>query len=151
MRNLALGRRAVVRVRVTPVTAPLSTSRTAVAAVLVCLVSCSKRPTPPDVAGAPAPAPAPTPAPSTLHPSCPPDMVLVDGDYCTELELTCKKSWYANWNDKTICEKFVPPSKCTGKLVHKRFCIDEYEYPNKKGERPRVMFKFHEAQELCAA
>jgi len=83
--------------------------------------------------------------------ACPSGMALVDGDYCTDLELACKKSWYANWNDKTICEKFVPPSKCVGTQVHKRFCIDEYEYPNKKGERPRVMFKFHEAQQLCAA
>ena len=83
--------------------------------------------------------------------ACPSGMALVDGDYCTDVELTCKKSWYANWNDKTICEKFVPPSRCVGSLVHKRFCIDEYEYPNKKGERPRVMFKFHEAQQLCAA
>ena len=83
--------------------------------------------------------------------ACPSGMALVDGDYCTDLELTCKKSWYANWNDKTICEKFVPPSRCVGAQAHKRFCIDEYEYPNKKGERPRVMFKFHEAQRLCAA
>ena len=46
--------------------------------------------------------------------SCPSGMLLVDGDYCTELELTCKKSWYAKWNDKTICEEFEQPSKCTG-------------------------------------
>jgi sulfatase modifying factor 1 len=78
-------------------------------------------------------------------------MLLIDGDYCTELELSCKKSWYAKWNDKTICEEFEQPSKCVGKLVHKRFCIDEYEYPNKKGERPLVMFKFPRAQQLCSA
>jgi sulfatase modifying factor 1 len=78
-------------------------------------------------------------------------MLLVDGDYCTDLELTCKKSWYAKWNDKTICTEFDEPSKCTGNKVHKRFCVDEYEYPNKKGERPRVMFNFPQAQRLCAA
>jgi formylglycine-generating enzyme required for sulfatase activity len=78
-------------------------------------------------------------------------MLLVDGDYCTELSLTCKKSWYAKWNDKTICEEFESPSKCTGRKAHKRFCIDEYEYPNKKGERPRVMFQFFQGQRLCAA
>src|SRR5690242_10762897 len=70
--------------------------------------------------------------------ACPAGMILIDGDYCTSLELSCKKSWYAKWNDKTICEEFEEPSKCTGKTVHKRFCIDTYEYPNKKGERPRV-------------
>jgi len=83
--------------------------------------------------------------------ACPAGMVLVDGDYCTELELTCKKSWYAKWNDKTICEEFEQPSRCTGSKVHKRFCIDTYEYPNRKGERPQVNFKFPEAQRLCAA
>ena len=98
------------------------------------------------------------PAPSSSAPaedagpsSCPAGMVLVDGDYCTALELTCKKSWYAKWNDKTICEEFEQPSKCTGQKVHKRFCVDTYEYPNKKGERPRVMFNFPQAQHLCAA
>ena len=85
--------------------------------------------------------------------ACPAGMVLVDGDYCTELDIRCKegKSWYAKWNDKTICTEFEEPTKCTGKRVHKRFCIDEYEYPNKKGERPRVMFNFPQAQHLCAA
>jgi formylglycine-generating enzyme len=79
-------------------------------------------------------------------------MVLVDGDYCTELELSCKqgKSWYAKWNGK-ICTEFDEPSKCTGKKVHELFCIDEYEFPNRKGERPRVMFNFPQAQDLCAA
>jgi hypothetical protein len=86
-------------------------------------------------------------------PACPGGMVLVDGDYCSRLELACKKdqSWYANWNDKTICNEFEEPSTCVGSKVHKRFCIDAYEYPNRKGERPRVMFKFGEAQHLCAA
>jgi sulfatase modifying factor 1 len=83
--------------------------------------------------------------------SCPAGMVLVDGDYCTELELTCRKSWYAKWNDKTICEEFEQPSKCGGQKVRKRFCIDTYEYPNKKGERPQVMNNFPQAQHLCAA
>ncbi|MGH7438022.1 MAG: SUMF1/EgtB/PvdO family nonheme iron enzyme, partial [Polyangiaceae bacterium] len=83
--------------------------------------------------------------------ACPAGMALVDGDYCTELELTCKKSWYAKWNDKTICDAFEEPSKCDGRRVHKRFCMDLYEYPNKKGERPQVMFKFGAAQHLCAA
>lgn len=85
--------------------------------------------------------------------ACPGGMVLVDGDYCTELELKCEQdaSWYAEWNDKTICEQFEQPSRCTGKKVHKRYCIDQFEYPNHKGERPRVDFNFFQAQHLCAA
>ncbi len=85
--------------------------------------------------------------------ACPEGMVLVDGDFCTRLELACKKdkSWYANWNDKTICEEFESPSRCTGQRLHKRFCVDRYEYPNKSGERPQVMFTFRQAERLCAA
>src|SRR5579862_10028758 len=49
--------------------------------------------------------------------ACPSGMALVDGDYCTSLELTCKKSWYAKWNDKTICDEFEKPSKCDGRHV----------------------------------
>jgi hypothetical protein len=90
-------------------------------------------------------------APSDAAPACPTGMLLVDGDYCTQLELRCAKSWYAKWNDKTICERFEEPSTCTGHKVKKRFCIDTYEYPNKKGERPRVMFNFPQAQHLCEA
>ena len=77
-------------------------------------------------------------------------MALVDGEYCSELELACKKSWYAKWNDKTICKRFKEPSKCTGQKVKKRYCIDKYEYPNKEGVRPTVMNDFYMAQALCA-
>jgi hypothetical protein len=153
--------------------------RTFAAVLAVCLLACSKAPPPaaqdagaplasasastapatttsaptaPPDAGAPVASDAATPAAEDAGPSaCPAGMILVDGDYCTELSLTCKKSWYAKWNDKTICEEFESPSVCTGKKVHKRFCIDEYEYPNKKGERPKVMFNFPAAQHLCAA
>jgi hypothetical protein len=82
--------------------------------------------------------------------ACPDGMLLVDGDYCTQLALSCKKSWYAKWNDKTVCEEFESPSVCRGSKIHKRFCIDAYEYPNKKGVRPQVMFNFPQAQHLCA-
>ena len=81
---------------------------------------------------------------------CPDDMVLVEGDYCTELEATCLKSTYAPQNKKTICWDFKEPTVCTGAKEHKRFCIDRYEYPNKKGELPRVMVNFPQAQQLCA-
>jgi formylglycine-generating enzyme len=88
-------------------------------------------------------------APSAT-PACPDGMVLVDGDYCTNLEARCLRSTYAPQNKKTICWEFAEPTKCIGQKEHKRFCIDTYEYPNKKGERPRVMNNFPQAQHLCA-
>lgn len=84
--------------------------------------------------------------------ACPEGMALVDGDYCSAVEQRCKegKSWYAKWNDKTICLEFEAPSKCVGTKEHKRFCMDRYEYPNRAGVRPTVMNDFPMAQRLCA-
>jgi len=83
--------------------------------------------------------------------ACPPDMKLVEGDYCSEVEHVCKKSWYDEANKKTVCEEFEPTSKCVGEKVKKRYCIDTYDWPNQKGERPEVMNRFHQAEIKCAA
>ena len=83
--------------------------------------------------------------------ACPPDMKLVQGEYCTEVEQTCLRSWYDKSNRKTICELFETPARCIGERVKKRFCIDTYEWPNVKGERPEVMNIFYQAQVKCAA
>ncbi|MFO0617084.1 MAG: SUMF1/EgtB/PvdO family nonheme iron enzyme [Polyangiaceae bacterium] len=83
--------------------------------------------------------------------ACPAGMILIDGDYCTDLQLTCKKSHYAAANKKTVCEEFAEESTCTGEKEHRRYCIDTYEYPNQKGANPEVMNDFHGAQKKCAA
>ncbi len=83
--------------------------------------------------------------------ACGAGMVLVEGDYCTKVKQTCKKSWYAKWNKKKVCEDFEPKSTCIGSRVKKRFCIDKYSWPNKAGERPEVMNTFYQAQVKCAA
>lgn len=94
---------------------------------------------------------APEPqAPAAQSSACPADMALVDGDYCTEVETKCLRSSYAPQNKKTICHEFQSPSQCVGKKEKRRYCIDKYEYPNKKGERPLVMMNFPQAQKLCA-
>jgi sulfatase modifying factor 1 len=90
---------------------------------------------------------APPPGPA----ACPAGMVLIDGDYCTDVETKCLRSSYAPQNKKTICHEFQAPSVCVGSKEHKRYCVDTYEYPNKKGERPEVMNDFPHAQRLCAA
>jgi hypothetical protein len=127
-------------------------------------------PAPPPVASASAPEPVASSAPpaesapppvasASVEPpkeepsgptSCPDGMVLVDGDYCTELEAKCLKSTYAKQNKKTICWKFEEPTKCIGKKEKRRYCIDKFEYPNKKGELPVVMNDFVHAQKICA-
>jgi formylglycine-generating enzyme len=109
-------------------------------------------PTPAATADEPEAPPGAVPAaPASGPAACPADMKLVEGDYCTEVEHKCKKSWYDKSNKKTICEDFEPGATCVGKKVKKRYCIDTYEWPNKKGERPEVMNRFHQAQIKCAA
>jgi formylglycine-generating enzyme len=110
----------------------------------------------PDAAAAPAPdgsAPAQAAEPATASQAgaCPAGMQLIDGEYCSELERNCLKSWYDKSNKKTVCEEFAPPTRCIGEKIKKRYCIDTYEWPNQKGERPEVMNRFHQAQVKCAA
>jgi hypothetical protein len=83
--------------------------------------------------------------------ACPTDMQLVEGEYCGKVDQDCEKSWYDESNKKTVCEKFAPKARCIGNQTKKRFCIDRFEWPNKKGERPEVMNKFHQAEVKCAA
>ena len=83
--------------------------------------------------------------------ACPEGMVLVEGDYCTEVEQTCLQEWYDKSNRKRVCEVFDPDVKCVGERIKKRYCIDRYSWPNRKGERPEVMNRWHQAQVKCAA
>lgn len=106
--------------------------------------------------------------------ACPEEMVLVEGEYCTAssnqaqpdaqgntpgggaadqkaVEHTCEQEWFADQNKKRVCEKFAEKAECKGKKVKKRFCIDKYEWQNKKGKLPEVMNRFHQAQIKCAA
>lgn len=83
--------------------------------------------------------------------ACPSGMKLVEGEYCTEVEQKCLVEWWAPQNRKRVCEQFEPTTKCVGDRVPKRFCIDTYAWPNKKGVRPEVMNDFHQAQVKCAA
>jgi hypothetical protein len=83
--------------------------------------------------------------------ACPSNMKLVEGEYCSKVEHQCKRSWYDESNKKTVCEEFEPSAKCVGTKAKKRYCIDTYAWPNKKGERPEVMNRYHQAQVKCAA
>jgi formylglycine-generating enzyme len=78
-------------------------------------------------------------------------MVLVEGDYCSEVEHHCLRQWHSKANDKEVCEEFEPVSTCVGEKTPKRFCIDRYAWPNQKGQRPEVMNNFYQAQVKCAA
>jgi hypothetical protein len=78
-------------------------------------------------------------------------MVLVEGDYCTDVEQKCLVEWWAPQNRKRVCEQFEPKSSCVGQRAPKRFCIDRFSWPNQRGVRPEVMNNFYQAQVKCAA
>jgi hypothetical protein len=104
-----------------------------------------------EIAKNPAPDAAQEPAKDASESACPAGMKLIDGDYCTDVDYECKKSWYDKSNKKTVCEEFEPKSTCKGEKVHKRYCMDTYTWPNEKGARPEVMNRFHQAEVKCAA
>lgn len=110
-----------------------------------------KSATPPTSKGFPAGTNADSPRAVGAKSACPSGMALVEGEYCSKVEHECEKSWYDESNKKTVCERFARKARCVGTTTKKRFCIDLYEWPNKKGERPEVMNRYHQAEVKCAA
>ena len=91
------------------------------------------------------------------QPFCPEDMVPIEGDYCPESEQICLR-----WLDKDQspsanggigpmrCAEFKYPTKCLSKRrIHKSFCMDRYEFKNKKDELPIVGITWYEAKNSC--
>ncbi|HEX2732677.1 MAG TPA: SUMF1/EgtB/PvdO family nonheme iron enzyme [Polyangiaceae bacterium] len=112
--------------------------------------------------GASASAAASAPAASGLPqaaasdaPACPKDMLLVDGAYCPEVEQRCLETHPEDVEHEEAnqrCGSYASPSVClssTRELL--RFCIDRYEWPNRAGEKPRVLTRWTDANELCAS
>jgi hypothetical protein len=90
-------------------------------------------------------------APATTRPdangACPEGMALVDGDYCPYVYQHCVR-----WRDpvqKLQCEEFAPSGPCLMQTTHERFCIDRYEWPNRKGAMPENMASWSEAKRAC--
>ncbi|WP_437321396.1 formylglycine-generating enzyme family protein [Sorangium sp. So ce385] len=106
-------------------------------------------PAPPAPALAPPP-PPPLPAYVRVNPAsataCLGGMVLVDGIYCPYVGHHCAS--YID-EEKDICARFEPEVLCEGRLQHRRFCIDVFEYPNIEGVRPAVMVNWLEAKRAC--
>jgi hypothetical protein len=92
--------------------------------------------------------PSVTPVPLAEGADCAKGMVEVEGDYCPYLEQKCMR-----WLDpetKQRCAEFAPTSACHGKTVKKHFCIDQFEYPNRPGEKPEVMRTWGQAEATCS-
>lgn len=105
-----------------------------------------------------------------LSDACPENMVLVEGNYCPEVEQSCKKHHAEYEKDQkkkrdaeakgekyksTVserCMEYEAPTKClSSERRPMRFCVDKYEYPNKKGELPAFLVSWTEAKKTCEA
>jgi sulfatase modifying factor 1 len=108
------------------------------------------------VAFRPAPAPLSAPFPALSldlavlapTPPCVEGMVLVDGDYCDEVDETCIRE---RPPPQVGCAEYAAPTTCLGRQTPMRFCMDRYEYPNRPGEKPLVMQSFYDADKACRA
>ncbi len=93
---------------------------------------------------------------STVYsPNCPAGMLEVKGNYCTALMHSCKKGRGINGTpsdlpDPYYCDEYKEGyAKCLGHEEPKHFCMDEFEFPNRKGAIPAVMVTWYEAKRQC--
>lgn len=86
-----------------------------------------------------------------LDSHCPDDMVEVEGDFCPNVEQKCIKvdESVHNVNGYAKCDEFAPSKCLSKKRVHMHFCMDRYEWPNKKGEKPAVMVTWNDMKREC--
>lgn len=113
----------------------------------------------------------PTSVPPSTEPGrtdgCPEGMVRIEGDYCPDVEQNCiehhpefekdrkKKQKAEEKGEKyksTVSERCLKyeATKCLSKEKRKMsFCVDRYEYPNKKGELPALLISWTEAKKTC--
>jgi formylglycine-generating enzyme len=96
--------------------------------------------------------------------ACPPGMVLVEGNYCPDVEQKCLR-----WMDPPgpyqhfRCAEYAQPSRCSGARVPMRFCIDRVEFASEgagapaqgttvqQAPVPQNFLSFSDGQRLCAA
>ena len=93
-----------------------------------------------------------TPADTPNERACPSDMVEVDGEYCPFFYQLCLR-WISNGKDSPLlrCEEFKRSGGCMMPTRHKHFCIDRYEWPNRRGAVPPVSLDWYEAKRSCAS
>jgi len=82
-------------------------------------------------------------------PACPADMVLVEGSYCTDVRQDCNR-WL---DDESLpfarCAEYSQRSRCVGKRVPLRFCIDRREYTAPGEKLPMNQASYDIASKTC--
>lgn len=83
--------------------------------------------------------------------ACPTGMVLVEGEYCPDVEQTCLEwmdppsSRYAHFR----CKRYAKPSVCKVAKVHRRYCIDATERKEEDTNLPRHFMSWTSSKALC--
>ncbi|AKT40870.1 formylglycine-generating enzyme family protein [Chondromyces crocatus] len=83
----------------------------------------------------------------TISAACPPDMTLVEGDFCPALAYRCARPAEDHGFG---CAEYERGQRCLEPTDPRRFCIDRHEWPNRIGEPPTVFVDWHDARSLCA-
>jgi len=85
--------------------------------------------------------------------ACPAGMLLVEGEYCPDVEQRCLR-----WLDPPgsryeffRCAEYASPAVCKGARVHERFCIDEVERTEPGSDLPMNRKSWTEATAVCKA
>ena len=89
--------------------------------------------------------------------ACGPGMVEVKGNYrVTAIGDTLQKSVCSKWINRDFPERCASFDKERWKVIRDKlptkpmhFCIDRFEYPNRKGEYPVILVNFPESEALC--
>lgn len=83
--------------------------------------------------------------------ACPTGMILVEGDYCPDVEQTCLEwmdpptSRYAHFR----CKRYAKPAVCKVPRVHRRYCIDATERAEDDSKLPRHFMSWTSSKALC--
>jgi len=85
---------------------------------------------------------------AAAQPSCREGMVLIKGEYCTEVREECVEWMEPPSNVLARCAKFAP-STCVGERVKKRYCIDRDEYVAPGEELPLGDVSWTHARQIC--
>ena len=131
--------------------APTSATAEALARPIPISVAPSSAPSvvPPRVLRTDTPVPALIPVGTDARGACPRDMVLVEGEYCSEVKQDCLR-WL---DDETLpfarCAEYRAPARCVGARIKERFCIDRYEYTAPGEDLPLNYVSFQKATEVC--
>ena len=84
-----------------------------------------------------------------------PEMILVEGEHCAEVEHTCLKWLDPPPYQNLRCGEYAKPARCkSASTTHRKFLIDREEFsdtPNDPSSLPTVNKTWGEAKSLCEA